>query len=137
MLILAYILAIVVWPIATFLALATFNVVLMSLIIRLQRPFLEISFAARHLFLMSALGRLVEAASIVCLVLSQIVAFWAGKGIFALLGQDVSRWLAIPFGLFCLWYGAGWRSGRIWLSQNIAKTIGISAGWLVGTLWIV
>ena len=151
MIILAYIVATLSWPLVTFGSLPIFQFLMLPLFGLLSRPNRspidpEVARQIRNdpdLGLAVSLARtpfaLPDVFLCVSLVGTQVLAVLAGKGIFRLFGCEATRGLAISFGIWCLVFaiiggGAGGRLGRHF---NLSGAIGLVAGWAVGTFWLL
>ena len=127
MIILAYVLAILAWPVVTFAGNILIGIALMPIFNALyvpeqgQRP----SFGLADIF---------QAFTLVC---TQALAFLVGKSIFHLLGSEASRWLALPLGIWCLVFAfKGLMGGRLERHVGLSWTIGLVAGWTISTVWL-
>ena len=128
MIYLAFILAIVAWPIVTLLAQLVLTRVLMPTFWRIIRP----SPNGKPSFGMADVFGIITTSS------SQILVVLASKGIYWMFGLTATRWLAVPFGLWCLVVAVtpsiGGRPGR---HADLSNAIGLFAGLAVGILWII
>ena len=143
---LAFIAATISWPIVTFASLAILQVLLMPLFNSLYRaprgtaikgdeggPSTPIAagFINAHT---KASFWLADVFQSVVLLATQLLAVLAGKGIFAMFGCEATRWLGLPFGVWCLLFGLfGTFSGRMGRHMNLSWAVGLTIGWAVGT----
>lgn len=151
MIILAYIVATLSWPLVTFASLPLVQVLMSPLFVLLFRPNRspiapEVAGQIRKdpaLGLAVSLERapfsLADVFLCVSLVGTQVLVVLAGKGIFRLFGCEATRGLAIPFGIWCSVFaiiggGVGGRMGRHF---HLSGAIGLVAGWAVGTFWLL
>lgn len=150
MIVLAYILAILSWPIVTLASVGILQRLLMPVftvlcrpprttpnaegrdhppeteVMRVVRAYEEAGFWLADVFLCATV------------VASQVAVVFAGKCIFALFGCEASRMLALPFGIWCL-VGAlmGSVGGRVGRHVGASMAIGLISGWAVGAFWLL
>jgi hypothetical protein len=152
MVILAYILAIIALPITTFLTRIVLEVLQTPLLMFTKRNRL-LREMERHLLdgnqeRFEAIDRALDretfvvehVVDIAVQAATQIVAFLAGAWIFRLCGLQASRWLALPFGLWCilLIVGGTRRPERFHFHEKEwSWRIGLPIGWLIGTFGVL
>ena len=152
MVILAYILAIIALPISTLLTRIVLEVLLTPvwsfakrarLLREMERHLLEGNrdrFEAIHRALDRETFVMEDVVDTAILATTQVVAFLAGEWIFRLCGLQASRWLALPFGLWCMLLIAGGRKrpGKFGFHEKEwSWRIGLPIGWLIGTFGVL
>lgn len=124
----AYLLAVIAWPIVTFGSMLVLQLALMPVFNAMYHPTpgKQASFALADLFMA------------VVLAASQLLAVLVGKGIFWGVGLQATRWLVLPFALWCLLLSglggplAGRMGRHVAWSWRVGLFGGLAlAGWLL------
>jgi len=132
MTLLAYILAIVTWPIITFGGNLVFSVLLLPVFSLVHRPTpgKPVGFGAADIFQAAVLAA------------TQFAAVAVSKWLFHLCGATPTQWMALPFGLLCAVFVIPSITGLLAPSRferhvHLSWVIGLPAGLTLATLWML
>ena len=132
MTVLAYILAIITWPIITFGGNLAFSVALLPVFLLVHRPTpgKAVTFGDADMFQAGVLAA------------TQFAAVAVSKWLFGLFGAMPTPWIVLPFGLFCAVFVIDSIVGlaapsRIEKHLHLSWLIGLPAGLTLATLWML